>query len=225
MLLEWKEITTVEDGLLEKTLSLYHTCSPEYVREDDKVFYESIKQCKKNIPNRFHFLVGVINDKPVCFTTAHYLADINCGYIVYLAADPEERGKGLGKQTLSKIEELLINDAIIAGHPFLKGIFLETEREIDSQNEEEYRENVNRLQFFNHLGFKPIKEYQYVQPPLYNGQTPVPLYLAFKPVAGKAETDCEQAVKAIYYEKYHKMNKLSLSVLKDCMASTGISLK
>ena len=225
MALEWKEIIDTTDELLKQTLSLYHSCFPEYVREDNSVFYESIRQREKNIPNHFHFLVGVMNEKIVSFATAHYLADINSGYIVYLAADPKERGKGYGKQTLLKMEELLGNDATHAGHPSLTGLFLETEREIDAKNEEEYRENINRLQFFNHLGLRPVKECNYLQPPLYKEQTPVPLYLAFKPIVSGAEPDCERAIKAIYYEKYHKMNHVSLSVHQDCMASSRIGHK
>ncbi len=221
--IEWKEITDLEDGLLRKALSLYHDCFPEYVREDECVFYESIKQRDNNAPNKFHFLVGIVNNKVICFSTAHYLAEVNCGYIVYIAADPKERGKGLGKQTLLKIEELLNKDALDAGQTFLKGIFLETEREIDAENEEEYKENVNRLQFFNRAGFTPIKDFPYVQPPLYSGQTPVPLYLAFKPLTCKENFDYGQVVKAIYHEKYHKMNKISLSVLDDCMKPKIIS--
>ena len=226
MALEWKEITTLEDEMLKEALSLYHICFPEYVREDEDVFYESIRHRKKNLPNHYHFLVGLLNNKVVCMATAHYLADVNSGYIVYIAADPKERGKGLGKQTLLKIEELLNDDAIKAGHLSLMGIFLETEREIDAENEEEYRENVNRLQFFHHLGFSPVKDYHYVQPPLYNGQTPVPLYLALKPLNGREEEfDFGQVVKAMYYEKYYKMNKISLSVLEDCMRSQEKFLK
>ena len=225
MTLEWKEITTIKDERLKEALSLYHICFPEYVREDENIFYESIKQREKNIPNQFHFLVGILNNKVVCMATSHYLADVNCGYIVYIAADPKERGKGLGKQTLFKMEELLNNDAKKAGHSTLMGISLETEREIDAKNEEEYKEAINRLQFFQHLGFSPVEGYHYVQPPLYNGQTPVPLYLAFKPLTGKEEIDFGQVVKAMYYEKYYKMNKISLPVLEECMSSKEKSLK
>ena len=144
---------------------------------------------------------------------------MNSGYIVYIAADPKERGKGLGKQTLLKMEELLIQDAIHAGQLSLMGIFLETEREVDAENEEEYKECTNRLQFFNNLGFSPIKDFEYVQPPLYNGQTPVSLYLAFKPLTHEERIDYGQVVKAIYHEKYHKMNKISLAVLDECIKS------
>lgn len=223
MAIEWNEITHLEDGLLKETLTLYHSCFPEYVREDHTVFYESIKQREKYKPNHFHFLVGKSDNKVICFATAHYLAEVNSGYIVYIAADPQERGKGLGKQTLLKIEELLSIDAKNAGHPSLLGIFLETEREIDAENEEEYKENINRLQFFNHNGFSPIKDYPYVQPPLYHGQTPVPLYLVFKPLTEVKELNYQQIVRAIYYEKYYKMNKIHLSILEDCMASQTLS--
>lgn len=223
MPIEWKEITHIEDGLLKETLALYDSCFPEHVREEHNVFYESIRQRKKNPPNHFHFLVGISDDRVICFVTSHYLADINFGYIVYIAADPKERGKGLGKQTLLKIEELLSLDARNAGHPTLLGIFLETERDVGAENEEEYKENVNRLQFFNHNGYSPIKDYPYVQPPLYNGQTPVPLYLAFKPLTEVDELPYEQVVRAIYYEKYYKMNKISLNILEDCMNSPALS--
>lgn len=221
MAIEWKEVTELEDELLRKALSLYHDCFPEYVREDECVFYESIRQREKNTPNNFHFLVGIVDDKVICFSTAHYLAKVNSGYIVYIAADPKERGKGLGKQTLLKMEKLLKEDAVHAGYPSLKGIFLETEREIDAQNEEEYKETINRLQFFNHLGFSPIKGYQYVQPPLYTGQTPVPLYLAFKKLTRGEDINYDQVVKAIYHEKYHKMNKISSTVLDECITPQG----
>ena len=225
MVLEWKEITHLEDGLLKKAFSLYHTCFPKYVREEEEVFYESIRQIENNLPNRYHFLVGLLDDKVVCMATAHYMAETNCGYIVYIATDPEVRGKGLGKKTLLKMEELLSDDAKKAGRSSLLGISLETEREIDAKNEEEYEETINRLQFFQHLGFSPVKHHYYVQPPLYKDQIPVPLYLAFKPLTDNQEIDFQQLTKAMYYEKYYKMNKIPLPVLKNCMRSQEKSFK
>ena len=225
MILEWKEITNLEDGLLKKAFSLYHTCFPEYVREAKEVFYESIRRIENNLPNRYHFLVGLINNEVVCMATAHYMAKINCGYIVYIATDPEVRGKGLGKETLLKMEALLNDDAKNAGHSSLLGISLETEREIDTKNKEEYEETINRLQFFQHLGFSPVKHYPYVQPPLYKDQIPVPLYLAFKPLTDKQEIDFQQLTKAMYYEKYYKMNKIPTPVLEDCMRPQELSIQ
>lgn len=220
MIHHWHEVTDENDPLLDEAFILYDAAFPEYVREDHEIFLRGIRQQESCHPNTYHFLVALDeNNKVISIVTGHYLESVNTGFIVYLATHPEIRGQGLGGKSILKIEEVFIQDAINAGHSSLKGIILETEKETLAEDEEERLECVNRLRFFKKQHFDIVEEEKYLQPPLYTGQVPVPLYLLFKPVQlnEKVNIDIDEMIRAMYQEKYLKVNLVPQTILTDCM--------
>lgn len=115
MEITWDEITKENQANLENVLTLYEKAFPIEVREPTITFSKSMQYATKSFPNHFRFLVGLERGQIVSFATAHYLAEINTGFIVYIVTNPIERSKGVGSKTLGKMEELLNEDAIAAG--------------------------------------------------------------------------------------------------------------
>ena len=215
MSMEWKELDlNNSDSLFTEALHLYDLSFPDEVRESHDLFRRSIALSSGE--NKYHFLVGLENGKVISLATAHYFAKANFGYIVYLAAHPDKRGAGLGKKTIQEIERRLNLDAKAHGYPCLSAVVLETEKETMAHNEEEYSANLKRLKFFERLGFR-IAKINYVQPPLFRGQTPVPLYLQMKISNEDTIINPEEVIDVIYREKYKKVNQVSTAELEICL--------
>jgi len=213
--MEWKELDlNNSDSLFTEALHLYDLSFPDEVRESHDLFRRSIALSSGE--NKYHFLVGLENGKLISLATAHYFAKANFGYIVYLAAHPDKRGAGLGKKTFQEIERRLNLDAKAHGYPCLSAVVLETEKETLAHNEEEYITNLKRLKFFEGLGFR-IAETDYVQPPLFHGQTPVPLYLQIKALDEDARINPKIIIDTMYNEKYKKINQVSKEELMLCL--------
>ena len=214
MPIEWKELNLHNcESLYTEALHLYDLSFPEEVRESQDLFRRSIALSSEE--NKYHFLVGLENGKVISMATAHYFAKANFGYIVYLAAHPENRGAGLGKKTLLEMQRRLEMDAKESGYPSLAAVVLETEKETLAHDEEEYKTNLKRLKFFEGLGFR-IAEADYVQPPLFVGQTPVPLYLQIKVLDEAARINPKEIIDIMYEEKYKKINQVSKEELMLC---------
>ncbi|MGM9931336.1 GNAT family N-acetyltransferase [Pradoshia sp.] len=213
--IEWKELDLHDsDSLLNEALHLYDESFPEEVRESHDLFRRSLTLSSSE--NVYHFLVGLENGKVISMATAHYFARANFGYIVYLAAHPEKRGIGLGKKTIEEMRRRLQLDAKASGYPSLSAVVLETEKETTAHDEEEYAINLKRLKFFESLGFQ-IAEVEYVQPPLFHGQIPVPLYLQMNILDETASLTPEDTIEVLYKEKYNKVNQISSKELELCL--------
>ena len=177
MTIRWEEITYDNLTNIEKVFEIYDEAFPIEVREPQDIFYQSLDYAKTRLPNGFRFLVGYEGEQLVSFATGHYFAEANIGFIVYIATNPLIRSKGLGTKTLVKIEELLNEDAISAGNVSLRATILETEKQEIVHNEAEKEDCIKRNRFFERNGYKKIDEIQYIQPPLNNGDSNVPLNL------------------------------------------------
>lgn len=175
MTIRWEEITYDNLTNIEKVFEIYDEAFPIEVREPQDIFYQSLDYAKTRLPNGFRFLVGYEGEQLVSFATGHYFAEANIGFIVYIATNPLIRSKGLGTKTLVKIEELLNEDAISAGNVSLRATILETEKQEIVHNEAEKEDCIKRNRFFERNGYKKIDEIQYIQPPLNNGDSNVPL--------------------------------------------------
>ncbi|WML44454.1 GNAT family N-acetyltransferase [Neobacillus sp. PS3-40] len=223
MTIRWAEITVEHSIFLEKVFELYDKTFPFEVREPHDVFLKSLHYAKTQFPNHFRFLVGTEGDELASFATAHYLADINTGYIVYIATKPSLRGKGLGSKTLAKIEQLLSKDAIKAGNASLRAIVLETEKQELAATERERKECKKRTLFFERNGFHQSREVSYLQPPLHEGENPVPLNLFINKKIVLDEI--KLIIQSIYKEKYNLVNGIGKNVLANCLTAMGIHLK
>jgi len=80
---------------------------------------------------------------------------------------------------------------------------------------------IKRNRFFERNGYKKIDEIQYIQPPLNNGDSNVPLNLFIN----KNDVSKEEIIKyiqIIYKEKYCFVNRIDKQVLKSCLEMMGI---
>ncbi len=224
MTIKWEEITDDRSNNLERVLKLYDSAFPIDIREPHHILYKGLEYAENNTPNRFRMLVGLKNDVPVSFATGHYLADVNCGFIVYLGTDPNERFKGLGSQTLAQLEEALNKDAILASNHPINAFILETERVELAKTDAEKEDCRKRDRFYQKNGYVQLKDIDYVQPPLNGGNKAIPLKLLIKN-SGKMDLTktAREVIYSMYNHKYHAVNDIPLEVLNHCLQKMNIS--
>ncbi|APH05657.1 GNAT family N-acetyltransferase [Bacillus weihaiensis] len=215
-MIRWKLIKKEDQRLLQEFFCLYDSMFPIDVREPHEVFLRSFDL------DSFLFLVGLEDGKIISFLTAHYLADVNSGFIVYLGTVPTQRNKGLGKRTLNKIEEMLNEESRSNGYSSFRALVLETERQEAVHSDEEKADCVRRNRFFSENGFKAEEMLHYVQPPLHKGQSPIPLEFFLKSKERITLDECKEIIKSLYREKYLLANEINSTILSDCMKDMGV---
>ncbi|WP_338450846.1 GNAT family N-acetyltransferase [Niallia oryzisoli] len=224
MTIKWEEITKDSRIHLEEVLKLYDEAFPIDIREPHHIFDKALESFGQNPPNTFRFLVGLKNGRPVSFTTGHYLAKANCGFIVYLGTDHHERSKGLGSQALRVIEEYLNRDAVLAGNDSIKAFVLETEKLEAAETEAEREACLKRDHFYKMNGYQIYKDIDYVQPPLNGGNEIIPLKLLIKKRQQSEITAAEvqKLIYAMYVQKYLLVNNISIKELNGCLKAMSI---
>ncbi|MDP4162162.1 MAG: GNAT family N-acetyltransferase [Bacillota bacterium] len=225
MKIVWETIDLDKLPLLEEAIVLYDQIFSLDVKEPNLLFLRSLELAKHSFPNTYRFLAGYDEGKQlVSFATGHYLADVNAAFIVYLAAHPEVRNKGLGSKTLLKLETLLNEDANKAGNKSLSSVILETEKRELAHTEEEKENCVKRQRFYERNGYKPFGEISYLQPPLHpSGQAlPMTLYVKCFDASHPAKENVQKIIRAMYREKYEFVNGIDRWVLEDGLKRMGM---
>lgn len=224
MTIRWDEITYDNLTNLEKVLKIFDQSFPIEVRESHNIFLGSLQYARSRMPNSFRFLVGFEGEQLVSFATGHYFADVNLGFIVYIVTNPLVRSKGLGSKTLSKLEELLNKDAVSAGNVSLRAIILETEKQEIVHTEAEKEDCFKRNRFFERNSYKQYEEIDYLQPPLHNGESNIPLNLFIKKYQKNDVTkeEISEFIRVIYQEKYCLVNGIDKKVLRNCFEKMGM---
>ncbi|MBM7602498.1 GNAT superfamily N-acetyltransferase [Metabacillus crassostreae] len=224
MTIKWVEVTNENLSYFEAVMKLYDQAFPIEVREHHSIFHRSLTYAKMINQNNFHFLVGLIGDDLVSFATAHYFAEINSGFIVYIVTNPQQQNNGVGTKTLAKIEDLLKADAIHAGNSSIRAIFLETETEEMAHTEEEKKECINRNRFFSRNHYENYEQITYLQPPLHEGMEDFNLNLFIKNLSStkNSKEDIKKAIKTIYKEKYLLVNEIDKEILNKALKKMGI---
>lgn len=224
MTIRWDEITLDNLSALEKVFEIYDRTFPIEVCESHNIFEKSLQYAKNERFNNYRFLVGFEGEKLVSFATGHYFADVNSGFIVYIVTNPMLRSKGVGTQTLLKLEELLNEDALLAGNPSLKALFLETETKDMVHTEEEKENCIKRDRFFSMNDFKRFQKIDYLQPPLHLGENNVPLNLYIKSIQTSEITEAEivEVIRVIFKEKYYLVNGIQKDILYRCLEEMGL---
>jgi GNAT superfamily N-acetyltransferase len=202
-------------------LKIFDQSFPIEVRESHKIFIESLQYARVRKPNSFRFLVGFEGEQLVSFATGHYFADANVGFIVYIVTNPLVRSKGLGSKTLSKLEELLNKDALSAGNESLRAIILETEKQEIVHTDVEKEDCIKRNRFFERNGYTQYEEIDYLQPPLNNGESNIPLNL-FINRNDVSKEEISKFIQIIYKEKYFFVNGIDNEVLRTCLGNMGM---
>lgn len=225
MAIQWAEATMDNPIYVEDALAFYDDSFPLEVREPHEIFWESLRYAKNNSQNNFHFLIGFEGEQIVSFATGHYIKEVNSGFIVYIAAKPAKRSKGLGTKTLRKMEEILLEDATNAGFQSIRSVVLETEKQEVVQTETEKQDCLRRNRFFERNQYRKYEEIEYYQPPLHEGGESVPLnfYIRnFEENRQFSKEEVSRIIRAIYREKYQSVNGIDQRVLKDCISQMGV---
>ncbi|WP_286166093.1 hypothetical protein [Peribacillus frigoritolerans] len=117
------------------------------------------------------------------------------------------------------MEELLKEDALEAGYLSLESLILETETEEMAHTAEEKEDCIKRKIFFERNGYIQFEEMNYLQPPLHTSDSSIPLNLYLKTLNGAEITvkEVKEIVRAIYKEKYEKVNEIDKGVLTSCL--------
>jgi hypothetical protein len=224
--IDWIEISNDNLFYLDQVFELYDQSFPLEVREPHEIFLQSLKYATKAFPNNFRFLVGLSGEALVSFATGHYLAEVNTGFVVYVATNPLLRTYGIGTKTLLKIEEILNKDAVLAGNLSLRAMILETESPNCVENVIEREVCQKRNRFFQKNGYEQCLELEYVQPPLHNDDKSIPLNLFMKVQQQKDYLNKEEVknlILAIYHEKYYIVNNIDKEILIRCLYEIGIN--
>ncbi|TXC93446.1 GNAT family N-acetyltransferase [Metabacillus litoralis] len=224
MAIKWVEVNNENLSYVEPVMKLYDQAFPIEVREPHNIFLESVHIAKTRKNNNYHFLVGLIEEELVSFATAHYFAEINSGFVVYIVTNPKLQNVGVGSKTLAKMEELLNHDAIQTGNSTIRAIFLETETHEMAHTEEEKKACMKRNRFFSRNHYEKYEEISYLQPPLYEDEEAVPLNLFVKNIDKMILTKhgIKEAIKTIYEEKYFLVNKIDKNILNNCLKKMKI---
>ncbi|AZB41712.1 GNAT family N-acetyltransferase [Bacillus sp. FJAT-42376] len=214
MTVSWKEITLHNQEGFAEAMAMYDQAFPIEIREPHDVFQNSMRT------GSYRFLLGMEGEEILSFATGHYLKEVNAGFIVYLLANPLVRSRGIGTQTLLKLEEWLEEDARSAGCDSIEAIILKTEKLELVHTEEEKEDCVKRTRFYNKNGYQEAKGIRYIQPPLFQGQIPVPLNLYVKnhQQTLPSRERIAEYVQAMYRGKYSLANGVDQAILSDLLA-------
>ncbi|MBB6445344.1 GNAT family N-acetyltransferase [Bacillus benzoevorans] len=218
MSISWIEITLNNQIYLEKAFQLYDRSFPIEVREPHQILLNSLQYAEKQNANHFHFLIGLEKEELVSLATAHYLAEVNAGFIVYLAVSENRRKKGLGSRTLQQMERLLNEDAALNKQQNISAISLETEKYEEGSSMVEKEACEKRNLFFKKNSYQVYDEIHYFQPPLHGEGACVPLNLLIKTMGKEfcTKEECREIIKAMYREKYAGVNGIDKKILSNC---------
>jgi hypothetical protein len=224
MEIRWEEITGKHLDHIEEVFKLYNQTFPFEVREPNSILLKSLAYAENEKLNTFRFLAGFEGEELISFATGHYLADVNSGFIVYIVTNPVARSKGSGGKTLVKMEQLLKKDAIRAGNSSLESYILETETEEMARTSEEKEDCLKRKTFFERNEYKRFEGIHYLQPSLHSGDNSIQLNLYLKTLNESVITakEVKEVIRAMYKEKYEKINEIDKNVLNGCLEQMGL---
>lgn len=183
-------------------------------REPAEVILRSIEQGPG-------FTLRALTDgRTVGLATGHVLEEPSATFLVYLAVDPAWRSRHLGRALFDAADQSGAARLIERGR-VTSGIAWEIDDPSACVSPNERNVRQGRLRFFEKLGGR-ILETPYLQPPV-DGHTLVPMRLMFRPAVGQdlpTGAAIEKLIRAIYFEKYHAINKIPSSMLERLVART-----
>lgn len=177
------EITNPYSAEFSAAVKLYNETFP--VSEKGKVS-KMINWLRKGSTEDscYHIISAVAQGKrhqTIGFAAFHFLANIDSVFLGYLAVAKGSRRKGVGTKLLKATRIILSTESSRRGMTKPVGIFTELEKEDEGQPE-----TYERFKFWEQQNVIPLKlDWQY--PPLYRGNIPAKMYLAFCPISKRRE--------------------------------------
>src|SRR6266446_5953364 len=132
-------------------------------------------------PNDFHLLAAVDSEAETLagFASFHYLAEIQSGFLGYLAVCPHRRNQGIGSFLFGEVKRVIAANAARVGPGPPLGIFMELRKEDRNNSVGE-----QRRRFWCRLGARPLN-FDWRYPRLQAEAGPSEMDLAFSPMRGK----------------------------------------
>ena len=153
------------------------------------------------------------NGKTVGLATIHLLESFPCVFLMVLAVNPHERHHHIGTQLFEYGWTLGCEELNKKGlQP--RGYVWEVEKPELAANNVELKERETRITFYKHLGAQ-ILPCNYIMPPV-DGTHTIPMHLLFRPAPGFSlpnEKDCNDLIRAMYFEKYERVNHIDKDML------------
>jgi GNAT superfamily N-acetyltransferase len=165
-------------------------------------------------------LRALADGRSVGLAIGHGLEEPATTFLVYLAVNPAWRSRHLGRALFDAADRSGAAQLIRRGR-LTSGIAWEIDDPAADVSPNERNVRQGRLRFFEKLGGRML-ETPYVQPPV-DGHTLVPMRLMFRPAMGQdlpTGAAIEKLIRAIYFEKYHAINKIPSSTLERLIAHT-----
>lgn len=195
---------------------VYSTSFARAEREPAEVILRSIEQ------GPGFALRALADGRTVGLATGHVLEEPAATFLVYLAVDPAWRSRHHGRALFDAADRSGAARLIERGR-VSSGIVWEIDDPSADVSPSERNVRQGRLRFFEKLGGRMI-ETPYFQPPV-DGHTLVPMRLMFRPAVGHdlpTGAATEKLIRAIYFEKYHAINKIPSSTLERLVARTTL---
>lgn len=194
------EIVEVGDSF-DSAYELYDASFPEGERETREAIagWLRVRAAESLAPDDYHMLVARGMDRAVeGIALFHYIAEVRCGFLGYLAVAPRQQGRGLGSALFAEVCAVIERDAGRA--PW--GVF----SEIDPADPED-PDSLRRLAFWRRLGMHPL-DLGWRYPRLHEGAAPLQMHLAFCALDGSSGAlsgaEVRRAAIAIYRSVYHR---------------------
>ena len=150
-------------------------------------------------------------EKTIGLATTHILMDPPAVFLVYLAVAGRERSRGTGGELMKRAWELGTAHLLARGLRPLGCVWEVDPPETQAADAEA---RLRRIAFFQRHGGQ-LLNCRYMQPPV-NGTTAIPMTLMFMPASEGAPLTSEVVeglVRAMYFEKYGKINEIAEEVL------------
>ncbi len=184
------EVVSLSDTALPRIKEIYTGSFPPEERLGEWFFTQGIES-RASEPRPgwpvFHLLVSEEEGRVGGFAAANYFAvegdgsPINLGFLIYLAVDAPGRSRGTGALLYASTLAQLALDASFGGRK-LTGMAFTVERPDAASSGMERVQRERRIAFYLRQGADLLASVDYENPPLHEGDDPIPLHLMYHPV-------------------------------------------
>ncbi len=200
-----REVVSLSDAALLRIKEIYTDSFPPEERLGDWFFTQGIESRAREPRSGwpvYHLLVAEDEGRVAGFAAANYFANegdgspINLGFLVYLAVEAGGRSRGTGALLYTATRAQLALDARFLAWE-LTGMAFTVERPDAATNEEERSQRERRIAFYLRQGANLLASVEYENPPLHEGDDPIPLHLMYHP-AGRPTWPPEDLHRALH---------------------------
>ena len=187
--------------------AIYGEAFPGDEKEPKDVILKTISERRGAVLRARYCSDHYNNTHTIGLAVVHELESPRCHFLVYLAVARSARGHGVGPKLLDQITSRPRRFG--SGTDAAVCTVIEVDNPAEANDTAERDRRTARVAFFEKAGFRILFQ-EYWQPALGDGKKPVHMFLM---VAGKSIPDVKDLVRAIYREKYGRMNGVSDQLL------------